>query len=346
MRYNAPGMATARALTSPAKLRPLLEQHRLWLRKRLGQHFLCDANILDKIVKAAEIGPGDAVLEIGAGIGTLTLALAKATAKVVAVEIDDRLVPLLRENLAGLGNVEILHADILKIQPARVVSAHADCRAGLRRPAAFGAASPEAAHSRAQESPRPCGGGRRRARPTETPTHRWKVVANLPYSITGPVIVHLLHQRPRPELMVLMVQKEVADRLLSAPGSKEYGSLSVLAQATMEIERVATVSRNCFFPVPNVDSAIIGLRPRKKVAVPTRLSATFERVLRASFGQRRKTLLNALSGSALGLSRAAAAEALAAAGIPPQARAESLDAAQFGSLTRAVHSVLSEADQK
>jgi 16S rRNA (adenine1518-N6/adenine1519-N6)-dimethyltransferase len=159
-------------------------------------------------------------------------------------------------------------------------------------------------------------------------------------------MVHLLKQRPRPELMVLMVQKEVADRLVSAPGSKEYGSLSVLVQAAMEIERVATVSRNCFFPVPNVDSAIIRLKPRKKVIVTIRLSATFERVLRASFGQRRKTLLNALSGSALGLSRAAAARALAAAGIEPQARAESLDAAQFGSLTRAVHSVLSEADQK
>ena len=317
MRYNDCAVAAPRALTSPTRLRPLLERHGLWLRKRFGQHFLCDANILKKIVAAAEIEPGAAVLEIGAGIGTLTVALAEAGARVVAVEVDHRLLPLLRENLAGFDNVEVVHADILKINPAKLAA----CRAGLPRPAA---------------------GGRRRARAMGARTHPRKVVANLPYSITAPVLLNLLRQRPRPQLMVLMVQKEVADRLLSPPGAREYGSLAVLVQATMEVERVAAVSRTCFFPAPKVESAIIRLRPRKKALVPLRLTAIFEQVLRASFGQRRKTLLNALSGSALGLSRAGAAATLGAAGIQPHLRAESLSIPEFVALARCVDKRLAE----
>jgi len=297
MRYNDGGVGTARALTSPTQLRPLLERHGLWLRKRFGQHFLCDANILNKIVGAAEIVPGDPVLEIGAGIGTLTVALAEAGARVVAVEIDGRLLPLLRENVAGFNNVEVVHTDVLRLNCARAMG------------------------------PR---------------THSWKVAANLPYSITAPVLLHLLRQRPKPELMVLMVQKEVADRLVSPPGTKEYGSLAVLLQAAMELERVATVSRTCFFPVPQVESAIIRLRPRKKPLVPVRLTATFEQVLRAAFGHRRKTLLNALSSSALGLTRADAAELLAATGIQAQTRAESLGILEFVALARALHGRLAE----
>jgi 16S rRNA (adenine1518-N6/adenine1519-N6)-dimethyltransferase len=317
MRYNDCAVAASGALTSPTRLRPLLERHGLWLRKRFGQHFLCDANILKKIVAAAEIEPGAAVLEIGAGIGTLTVALAETGARVVAVEVDHRLLPLLRENLADFDNVQVVHADILKTQPARMLA------------------------SRRGAPPRAPGLGRpQRAAPTIVP--RWKVVANLPYSITAPVLLHLLRQRPRPELMVLMVQKEVADRLLSPPGAKEYGSLAVLVQAFMEVERVAAVSQTCFFPAPKVESAIIRLRPRKKALVPLRLTAIFEQVLRASFGQRRKTLLNALSGSALGLSRPGAAAALEAAGIQPHLRAESLGIPEFVALARCVHQRLAE----
>lgn len=283
------------SLTAPRNIRSLLEQHGLRLNKRLGQHFLADANILAKIIKAAELTRRVSVLEIGAGIGALTAPLAQAAGHVSAVEIDRGLAEILRATVSHLPNVEIIHADVLELD----LASHLRSRPG-----------------------------------------RWRVVGNLPYSITSPAIIRLLEHRAKIHTMVLMVQKEVADRLLARPGTASYGSLSVLVQAHTDPERIMSVSRTCFFPPPQVDSCVLRLTVRRPPLVPRPLQQTFESVLRAAFGQRRKTLLNALTASRqLGLSRDQALQALAAACVDPRRRGESLGPHEFAALANAVKRV-------
>jgi 16S rRNA (adenine1518-N6/adenine1519-N6)-dimethyltransferase len=277
------------SLTSPAQVNELLRRHGLRPRKRWGQNFLIDRNTLDNVLRAAEVGPEDAVLEIGPGLGTLTRELAQRARRVVAVEIDPLLVELLRtETLAELPNVEVVQADALELDLPALLE-------------------------------------------DET----WKAVANIPYYITTPLIERLLAVRSHLERIVLMVQREVAARLTAAPGSDDYGSLSIFAQYYTVPELTARVSRHAFLPPPGVDSAIVRLLIRREPVALVRDEALFFQAVRASFEQRRKTLLNSLT-TVPGVTREVAATALSRAGIDPARRGETLGIPEFARLTEAL----------
>jgi 16S rRNA (adenine1518-N6/adenine1519-N6)-dimethyltransferase len=262
----------------------LLRAYDLSPRKGLGQNFLADPVALDRIVLAAELSPADTVLEIGPGLGTLTERLAAQAGRVVAVELDGRLADVVRERLAGLGNVEVIHGDVLDM-------------------ADLGFLGPEA-----------------------------KVVANLPYYITSAVLRHLLDRPDRPRVVVVTVQREVAERIVAAPGDMSLLAVSIQFYGRPRI--VARIPAGAFYPPPKVDSAVvrIDVSEQPAAALPPGVSeAALFRVVRAGFGQKRKTLRNALSAG-LSLSPARAEEALRAAGIDPRRRAETLSLAEWTEL--------------
>lgn len=250
---------------------------------RLGQNFLIAPAVVEGILSAAELQPGDRVLEIGPGIGTLTQALAEAGARVTAVELDKKLPAVLAETLKGYDNVTIVAGDILK----------ADIE-GLM-------------------------GG-----------EPFKVVANLPYYITTPILLALLEKKLNISLIVTMVQKEVAERMTAPPGGKDYGALSVAVQYYTEPDIVLTVPPKSFYPAPEVDSVVIRCRRRETALVECRDEKMFFRVARASFGQRRKTLVNALKGA--GFLPENIDRAVSRAGIDPGRRGETLSLEEFARL--------------
>ncbi len=271
-------------LLTPTDVRRLLDAHGLAPRKAAGQNFVCDPNTVRKIVRDAGVDDADLVVEIGPGLGSLTIALAQAARRVVAVEIDAGLVRALGETLAGLGNVEVVHADALRID------------------------LDEVAH-----------GG---------PA---KLVANLPYNVATPIVMHALEGEAYRELFV-MVQKEVGERWAATVGDGAYGGVSVKLQLVADVEVAAPISRQVFFPVPNVDSVVVRIVRRDDA--PTgderaRIVATVD----AAFAQRRKTLRN-------NLRRVADAEVLARAfdvsGTDPGARAEELGVDDFVRLSAAL----------
>ncbi|MCL2048542.1 MAG: 16S rRNA (adenine(1518)-N(6)/adenine(1519)-N(6))-dimethyltransferase RsmA [Defluviitaleaceae bacterium] len=254
-------------------------------KKKLGQHFLIDQFVLEKIVTAAEIGAGDFVLEIGPGIGGMTQALLNRGASVLAVELDKQLVPVLRELFLG-EQFEVVQGDILRLDLRELLNAK-----------------------------------------------NVKVVANLPYYITTPVIFHCLESGIKFQSITVMVQKEVARRMSASPSTKDYGSLSLAVQYYADVELVANVPSNCFMPRPNVDSAVVKLLllPTPRVAVPQ--DALFK-VIHAAFGKRRKTLINALDSEGIGGGKAALAEVLEKLGLDPRTRGETLDLGQFARLAK------------
>lgn len=254
--------------------------------KRLGQNFLIDPRVVAEIVAAAEIRPGDRVLEIGPGIGTLTQGLAEAGAEVLAVEIDDRLLPILSQTVGCYGNVRILHGDILKVDISR-----------------------------------------------EMEGQPFKVVANLPYYITTPIIMGLLEQKLPIERLVTMVQKEVADRMTAQPGGKDYGALSVAVQYHTVPQIAMTVPPGSFLPAPEVESAVICCRVRTAPPVDLADEKTFFRVVKAGFAQRRKTLNNTLRSA--GLSAEQVRTMLSVAGIDGGRRGETLSLQEFAALANA-----------
>lgn len=285
-------------LSSPAAVTALLRRHGLQPRRRFGQNFLVDANTLAKIVSAGAVQPGDHVLEIGAGLGVLTSALAEAAGpdgQVVTIEIDRDLLPALADTVAPLPNVRVVSADALTLDWPTFLTER------------FGGAS--------------------------TPV---KVVANIPYNITTPLLTTLLAHKAHFGVIVLLVQKEVAQRLAAAPATSDYGALSVFAQFHAHVETIGIVSRRVFLPAPDVDSAIVRLTPYRTSPVPVNDEAHFFAVVRAAFGQRRKALTGALSGDpALGWTRERAQTALAAAAIDPQRRGETLSLGEFAALASA-----------
>jgi 16S rRNA (adenine1518-N6/adenine1519-N6)-dimethyltransferase len=273
-------------------IRARLARRRLALRRDLGQNFLVDPRVAERIARAARIEPGDAVLEIGTGLGLLTEALAARAARVITLEIDAGLVDTLREERALPEHVELLHADALRI----------DLRALARR------AGP-----------------------------RVQVVANLPYSVSSPLLRRLLELRDVLVAWTVMLQREVAERLLAQPGCKAYGSLGVLHRLTSEVARLFELSPGCFHPAPAVVSTLLRITPRPEPELASGELALVERVVRAAFGQRRKTLLNALRGASLpGAAPDEVRAILTGLGIDPRARAESLPPAAFVSLARAL----------
>ena len=282
----------------PKAIRALLERYGLRARKELGQHFLSDPTLLDKIVRAAELTSAATVLEIGPGPGMLTRHLVQVAGRVVAVELDDGMVRLLRTELGALHNVEIVQGDILKLSPITLLVSPAAATKGAA-PASYA------------------------------------VVANLPYYITTAVIRHLLESEPPPFRMVLTMQLEVAQRIVAVPG--DMSLLAVSVQFYGEPRIVARIPAGAFVPPPQVDSAVLRVDtyPRPPVDVPGR--ADFFRVVRAGFGQKRKQLKNALTGG-LGLPGPTIAAALAQAGIAPQRRAETLSLAEWAALAWAFNS--------
>lgn len=283
-------------LTSPVQLLELFRRFNFRPRKRFGQNFLVDRNVLNKILDAADISEGDAVLEVGPGAGTLTQALAERGAKVVAVEVDRDLVAILSEILP---TAEIINADILSLNLPQFLQDH------------FG-------------------------------SMKVKVLGNLPYYITSPIISELLTARSQVERIVLMVQKEVAERLKACPGTKDFSSMSVFVQYYAEVELVAHVSRNVFLPPPDVASAIVRLTPRDRPPVEVPSDELFFNVVHCAFGQRRKTLLNSLSDcQALGLTKEQVSHVLQKAHIEPSRRAETLSLEEFAAVAREIPGLMS-----
>lgn len=262
----------------------ILKTFHLRASKRMGQNFLIDGAIVRGIVEAAEIAPGDRVLEIGPGIGTLTQGLAEAGAQVVAVELDRKLPEVLAHTLQGYDNVRIHQGDILRVD--------------LRELMGEGS---------------------------------YKVVANLPYYITTPILMTLLERRLPITKIVTMVQKEVAERMTAPPGGKDYGALSVAVQYYTEPEILLEVPPNSFLPAPEVDSVVISCRLRESPVVQVRDEKVFFRVVRAAFGQRRKTLSNALRGA--GFEKGSVQKALAQAEIDSARRGETLSLEEFARLS-------------
>lgn len=279
-------------LTSPAQLSELLRRHGFRTKKRFGQNFLVDRNVLNKILDAADIHEGDSVLEIGPGAGTLTLAIAERGAKVVAVEVDRDLIPMLSEVLTGYENATVVNADFLTLDLPQFLTDH------------FG-------------------------------DTKVKIVGNLPYYITSPIISAVFQVRERIDGIVLMVQKEVAERLKAVPGTKDFSSISVFIQFYCIPELVANVSKNVFYPPPEVSSAIVKLIPRSEPPVSVPSDELFFNVVHCAFGQRRKTLLNSLSDCpSLGLDKSQIAQILQNAEIDPSRRAETLSLEEFAQITR------------
>ena len=234
-------------LSNPKETIQVLQKHEFQFKKKFGQNFLIDPHVLDKIVDAAQITKDDFVLEIGPGIGTLTQYLCENARQVLAVEIDDKLIPILKETLQPYDNVEVLHGDILKQDIQQIADTYND------------------------------------GKPI-------KVVANLPYYITTPIIMELFESHVPLANVTVMVQKEVADRMKAEPGTKDYGALSLAVQYYAKPYIAAFVPPNCFMPRPNVGSAVIRLDCLARVPVEVHNEKLMFRLIRASFNQRRKTL--------------------------------------------------------
>lgn len=278
-------------LATPANTKAVLEKYGFNFQKKYGQNFLVDANILEKIICAADITKNDCILEIGPGIGTMTQYLCENAREVIAVEIDKNLIPILEhETLSSYDNVTIINQDILKTDITAIV----------------------------QE--------KNNGRPI-------KIVANLPYYITTPIIMGLLENGAPLESITVMVQKEVARRMQAGPGTKDYGALSLAVQYYAEPKVMMTVSAGCFMPRPNVDSSVIKLTRHDMPLITVSDEKFMFDIIRASFNQRRKTLVNALANAAgLNLAKENILSALGKMGQLPDVRGEALTLEQFAVL--------------
>ncbi len=279
-------------LTDIATVRELCARHGFTLSKGFGQNFIINPGVCPKIVEAAGIDEGYGVLEIGPGIGVLTKELAQRARRVVAVEVDERLPPLLEETLAGLENVKVILGDVLKVDLAALIREE------------FG----------------------------EMPV---AVCANLPYYITSPILMKLLEEKLPIRHITVMVQKEAAQRITAAPGTREAGAISYAVAYYAQPRMLFSVQPGSFFPPPKVVSAVIQLEVRSQPAVQTLDEPGYFRLIRAAFGQRRKTVANAASAG-LGLPKARLIQALEAAGLPPLARPEQLTLEDFLALQQAL----------
>lgn len=264
-------------------------------KKALGQNFLTDRNVLARIVEAVQPAPDDCVLEVGPGQGALTTLLADRVERLVAVELDRQLAPLLQRQFADRPGVEIVQADILRVPLADLLAS-------------------------------------RDGRP-------WKVAANLPYNISSQVLFLFLENMPLLSRLVLMLQKEVGDRLAAGPGTKAYGVLSVLFQLHYDVVREFVVKPGAFFPVPKVDSAVLSFTPLPAPRVAVGDEPFFRLVVRAAFSQRRKTLWNCLRSARLVADDDALRAAFEQCGIDAGRRGETLDLAEFALLARTLHAV-------
>ena len=286
-------------LGNPQNTIAVLQKYNFSFQKKFGQNFLIDTHVLDKIIASAEITKDDMVLEIGPGIGTMTQYLACAARKVVAVEIDKTLIPILEDTLSEYDNVQIINQDVLKVNLAKL----------------------------AEEE----NGGK-----------PIKVVANLPYYITTPIIMGLFENHVPLKSITVMVQKEVADRMQVGPGTKDYGALSLAVQYYAKPYIVANVPPNCFMPRPKVGSAVIRLERYEEPPVQVADEKLMFRIIRASFNQRRKTLVNGLKNSPeIQFSKEEIEAAIETLGKGASVRGEALTLEEFARLSN----MLSSAEQ-
>jgi 16S rRNA (adenine1518-N6/adenine1519-N6)-dimethyltransferase len=306
-------------MSTAAEVRDLLSRFKLRARKSLGQNFLVDEAALDRIVAAADLTPDDTVLEIGPGLGTLTGRLAQAAGRVVAVELDQNLIPALRYSLAGHPNVELVHGDILELDPAVI----------LGRPL-----NRSVVHTASQSTTQLPDYPTARLRDyLTTRLPNYKVVANLPYYITSAVIRHLLEASHRPSLLILTVQLEVAQRLVAGPG--DLSLLAISVQLYGKPSLVARIKAGSFHPAPKVDSAVVRIDVHPQPPVEVRDVDQFFAVVRAGFGQKRKQIHNALR-IGLGLPAETIIAALSQSSIDPKRRAETLTLQEWAALAEAL----------
>lgn len=278
---------------TPLKCIELIKKYDFSVQKKYGQNFLIDANVLESIVKAAEISKEDTVMEIGPGMGALTAYLLNSAKKVIAVEVDRMLIPILKETLADYDNLLLINDDILKVDLGSLIEEEA-------------------------------GGA------------KIKVVANLPYYITTPIVMELLEKQEKIESITVMVQKEVAERMQQGSGNKSYGALSLAVQYYSRPEIALTVSKHCFMPKPDVDSAVIKLNVYEKNERPVKVKDDDKmfKLIRAAFNQRRKTLANSIANyPQLALSREDVTKALKDMGLSESVRGEALTLSEFAKLS-------------
>ncbi len=278
-------------LASPKIIKDIIERHGFKFSKTLGQNFLIDGNIVRKIVDFAEVTKDDYILEIGPGIGTLTQELLKRAKKVVSIEIDSKLIPILRDNLREFDNFVLIHNDILKIDIKNLIEEQFEGKS-------------------------------------------IKIVANLPYYVTTPIIMELLEKRLKIKSITIMIQKEVAERINAMPKSKNYGALSIAVQYYCDSKAGFLVKKNCFMPAPKVDSLVIRLEVLDKLKVDVKDQKLFFGLIRSSFGQRRKTILNSLGNSGIeGISKERIKEVLKHLNISENERGENLSIQQFADIS-------------
>jgi 16S rRNA (adenine1518-N6/adenine1519-N6)-dimethyltransferase len=280
-------------LTSPGKIRNIMKKHNVRFSKSLGQNFIVNDSIIEEIISKSNITKDDCVLEIGPGIGVLTQALAEKAHKVLAVELDNKLIPVLEETLSGYDNVDIIHNDILKVDINEEIKNRFDKSV--------------------------------------------KVIANLPYYITTPIIMKLLEEKIDVKEIIVMVQKEVAERMVSKSGVKAYGSLSVAVQYYSEASIIIDVNRDNFLPPPNVDSSVIKLKIRDNPAVTVLDDKYFFEVVKGAFALRRKTLINSLSKSKIAVDKKIVEKALIKLGLDLRIRGEKLTIEQFAKLSNELY---------
>lgn len=276
-------------LSDISVIKKILSEHGFTFSKSLGQNFLINPTVCPRMAEACGADSDTGVLEIGAGIGVLTAELAKRAKKVVSLELDTRLIPVLAETLGEFSNVEVLNADVLKLDLNKLID---DCFQGMHV----------------------------------------AVCANLPYYITSPVIMALLESRIPVDAVTVMVQKEAAARLCAPVGSRDAGAVTVAVNYYAQAEKLFDVSAGSFMPAPKVDSSVIRLNIRKEPPVEVSDEKFFFRVIKAAFGQRRKTASNSLSAG-LGIPKDKVSSAIAAAGFEPSVRAESLTMQELARLS-------------
>lgn len=275
------------SLTNISNVRSLLKRHGFSFSKSLGQNFLINPSVCPRMAEACGADKNTGVLEIGPGIGVLTRELASLSARVAAIEIDRRLLPVLNETLADLPNARVIHGDVMELDLHQIIAREFD---GLKT----------------------------------------VICANLPYYITSPILMKLLESRLPVESITVMVQREAADRICALPGTRQCGAVTLAVWYYSVPKKLFSVSRGSFMPAPNVDSAVIKLDIRKSPPCDVKDEKAMFRLIKAAFGQRRKTLPNSLMSS--GLSREEAIALLDKAGIPRQSRAEQLTLEQFAKL--------------
>ena len=277
-------------MTNLSTIREIADKFGFTFSKSLGQNFLINPSVCPRIAEMGGADENTGAIEIGTGFGVLTQELAKRAKKVVAIELDSRLIPVLQYTLADYDNVKVINEDVLKVDLPNLIA-------------------------------------------EEFPGMEVVVCANLPYYITSPIIMALLEQRLPIRAVTVMVQKEAGDRLCAPMPSRECGAVTAAVRYYSEPRVLFPVSRGSFCPAPNVDSMVIRLDVKENLPLQPEEEKTLFRVVKAAFGQRRKTLPNTLSAG-LGISKAEAAEKLAAAGLKPTARAEELSMVQFCRLAK------------